>query len=114
MTNKAIRIARIGFHFTLAIFVLLQSVSGVKHALSTANQALLMLAVVEILAAIAFMIPQTVRLGGLALLLVFAVAFSVHFFHDGTLHLHLLVYAAGVLFVIIRGGAFSGKRTTAI
>ena len=113
MNHKTIRTAFIGFHFTLAIVVLLQSVWGVKHALSTANHALLVLAIVEILAAIVFMIPQTVRLGGLVLLLVFAVAFLVHLLH-GELDLRLLVYAAGTLFIVIHGSAFPGKRTTAI
>ena len=41
MNHKTIRIAFIGFHFTLAIVVLLQSVWGVKHALNTTNHALL-------------------------------------------------------------------------
>lgn len=113
MNHKTIRTAFIGFHFTLAIVVLLQSVWGVKHALSTVNHALLVLAIVKILAAIVFMIPQTVRLGGLVLLLVFAVAFSIHLLH-GELDLRLLVYAAGTLFVIVHGSAFQGKRTTAI
>ena len=116
MNHKTIRIAFIGFHFTLAIVVLLQSVWTVKRALSTdgtANHALLALAIAETLAAIVFMIPQTTRLGGLVLLLVFAVAFSVHLLH-GELELGLLVYAAGTLFVVIHGNAFQGKHTTAI
>lgn len=116
MNHKTIRIAFIGFHFTLAIVVLLQSVWTVKHALSTGrtlNHALLALAMVETFAAIAFMIPRAIRLGGLVLLLVFAVAFTVHFLH-GELELGLLVYAAGTLFVVVHGHAFQGKRTTAI
>ncbi len=116
MNHKTIRIAFIGFHFTLAIVVLLQSVWTVKHALNTggtANHALLTLAIIETLAAIVFMIPRTIRLGGLVLLLVFAVAFSVHLLH-GELELGLLVYAAGTLFVVIHGNAFQGKCTTAI
>lgn len=110
MNHKMIRSAFIGFHFTLAIVVLLQSVSGVKHALSTDNHALLVLAIVESIAAMAFMIPKTIRLGGLVLILVFAVAFSVHLLH-GELDLRLLVYAAGTLYVVIHGSAFEGKRT---
>ena len=114
MNHKTVRIAFIGFHFTLAIVVLLQSVWGVKHALSTANHALLVLAIVETLAAIIFMMPRTIRLGGLVLLLVFAIAFSVHLLHYGKPELGLLVYAAGTLFIVIHGSAFQGKRTTAI
>ena len=110
MNHQSIRIAFIGFHFTLGIVVLLQSVWGVKHALSTVNHGLLVLAIVETFAAIAFMIPQTVRLGGLVLLLVFVVAFSGHLFH-GELDLRLLVYAAGTLFIVVHGSAFQGKRT---
>ena len=113
MNHKIIRIAFIGFHFTLAIVVLLQSIWGVKPALNTANHALLVLAIVETFAAIVFMIPQTIRLGGLVLLLVFAVAFSVHLRH-GELDLRLLVYAAGTLFIVVHGSAFQVKRTTAI
>lgn len=113
MNHKMIRIAFIGFHFTLAIVVLLQSVWGVKHVLSTANHALLVLAIVETLAAIVFMVPQTIRLGGLVLLSVFAIAFSVHLVH-GELNLGLLVYAAGTLFIVIHGSAFDGKHITAV
>ena len=113
MNHKTIHIAFIGFHFTLAIVVLLQSVLGVKHALNTANHALLVLAIVEALAAIVFMIPRMIRLGGLVLLLVFTIAFSVHLLH-GELDLGLLVYAAGTLFIVIHGNASQGKRTTAI
>lgn len=114
MNHKTIRTAFIGFHFTLAIVVLLQSVWGVKHALSTTNHALLVVAIVEILATIIFMIPQTIRLGGLVLLLVFAVAFSVHLLHYGELELGLLAYAAGTLFIVIHGSPFQGNRTTTI
>ena len=113
MNHQTIRLAFIGFHLTLAIVVLLQSVWGVKYAFSTANHGLLVLAIVETLAAIVFMIPRTIRLGGLVLLLVFAVAFSIHLLH-GELDLRLLVYAAGTLFVVIHGNPFQGKRTTAI
>lgn len=113
MNHKMIRIAFIGFHFTLAIVVLLQSVWGVKHALSTANHALLVLAIVETLAAIVFMVPQTIRLGGLVLLSVFAIAFSVGLVH-GELNLGLLVYAAGTLFIVIHGSVFDGKHATAV
>lgn len=113
MNHKTIRIAFIGFHFILAIVILLQSVWGVKHALSTANHALLILAIVEAAAAIVFMIPRTTRLGGLILLIVFAVAFAIHLLH-GELDLRLLVYAAGTLFIVIHGSAFDEKHTTAV
>ena len=113
MNHKMIRIAFIGFHFTLAIVVLLQSVWGVKHALSTANHALLLLAIVETLAAIVFMVPRTIGFGGLVLLSVFAIAFSVHLLH-GELDLGLLVYAAGTLFIVIHGSVFDGKHATAV
>ena len=113
MNHATIRNAFVGFYFTLAIVVLLQSVWTAVHALGVggeANYALLALATVEALAAILFMIPLTIRLGGLVLLLVFAVAFAVHALH-GELELGLLVYAAGTLFVVIHRSASQGEST---
>ena len=62
MNHATIRKAFVGFYFTLAIVVLLQSVQTAVHALGVggeANYAMFALATVEALAAVLFMIPLT-------------------------------------------------------
>ena len=54
------------------------------------------------LAALLFLAPRTMRLGAVALLAIFALAFGLHAL-SGDLHLTLLVYSAGVLFVHVHG-----------
>ena len=62
----------------------------------------LILGTVETLAALLFLVPRTMRVGAVALLAIFALAFAVHPL-GGNWHLASLVYAAGVLFVHIHG-----------
>lgn len=99
----------LGFHLTLATVVLLQSAFTVFHAFggeAATNWPLFILASVEALAAILFLIPATLRLGGIVLCLVFSLAFTAHA-SIGEFELHLLVYAAGTVFIFFHGSARS-------
>lgn len=87
-------------------FVLLfGSVETARSALQPGthlNPHLLVLASVEALAAILFVIPRSMRLGAVGLLATIFIAFSVH----AALHefrADLLLYGAVVLFVLIHG-----------
>ena len=109
MNNLSLRRSFVAFHITLGAVVFIESVRTTLVALQGHMQRppdlhLAILAVIEAIAALLFLIPQTLKAGGIVLLLVFAFAVAVH----GIQHeLSLLVYAAGVLFVTIHGSAFS-------
>ena len=109
MASLSLRRSFVAFHVTLGVVVFIESVrtalfSLQGHLQSPLGSHLAILAVIEAVAAALFLIPKTLKAGGILLLLVFALAVAVH----GIQHeLGLLVYAAGVLFVIIHGSAFS-------
>lgn len=90
------------FHITLGIVVLIQSLFAVFHSLRMPleghlNIILPWFAGLEAIAAILFLIPKTIKIGGWILLAIFAFAVIVH----GPLHgAPLFVYAAGVLLVM--------------
>lgn len=67
-------------------------------ALSIALGAVIIIQSVQAVAALFFLIPRTMRIGAVALVAIFALAFGLHAL-GGQPNLALLVYAAGVLFV---------------
>ena len=76
------------------------------------NPHLLLLASVEALAAILFVIPRSMRLGAVGLLATIAIAFTVH----AALHefrADLLLYGAVVLFILIHG-SLTGEQFRAV
>lgn len=97
------------FHVTLALVVAQLSVSTLIHAHSgpRANPHLVLLAGAEALAALLFLVPATLRVGGSALLLIFAFAFIFHGLH-GEWATQLLIFGAGVWLVM----AHEGLRTS--
>ena len=104
--TRAVRRAFAVFHATLGIVVAVESVRTVFRALQGhPNHALLLLASVEAVGAVLFLVPRTLRLGAGAMLLTFAVAFLVHA-PRGEVHPALLVYAAGTVLVVVRHRAF--------
>jgi hypothetical protein len=101
MTNK---IARIGLQWSLGLVLayesarLLFSPSGshghIPHAL------ILAIAAVELLGAILFLIPPTVKAGGRVLIVTFLVAGIVHIIHGQPDVDFLVIYGFAVLTVI--------------
>ena len=74
------------------------------HTVNPLGSHLALIAGIEAAAAVLFLVPRTLKAGGILLLIIFFLAIVVH----GLLQeLGLLVYAAGVLFVIIHGSVFS-------
>src|SRR3989442_11349774 len=107
--NNSLRRAFALFHVTLGLVVFWESVDTIRHV-STLHQGnplgshLSLLAGIEALAAVLFLLPKTLKVGSWLLLAVFAVAIAVHGIRQ---ELSLLVFAAGVLFVSVHGSAFT-------
>ena len=91
------------FHLVLGVGLLWGSVHTVLHLGSSDSHALI-IGTVEALAAVAFLLPRTMRLGAGVLLVVLALAFVLHAAR-GEWRPDLLVYAAGVLLVAVHGDA---------
>ena len=111
--NQSLRRSFVGFHLTLASVVFVQSVFAVFKALlaepdANANWHIFILASVEAVAAILFVIPATLRFGGIVLCLVFSVAFTAHAI-VGEFELGLLVYGAGTVFILFHGAGYSHR-----
>ena len=107
--HRNLKRAFIVFHLTLAAVILVQSVSTAVHAagvqVDTApNWHLFVLATIEAIAAVLFVFPRTIRVGGGVLLIILLIAFFAHV-HTGDTQLHLLVYAASVFFIVVHGSA---------
>ena len=67
-----------------------------------ANSHLLLLACIEAIAAILFLVPPTLQYGGTSLLVVFGVALGMHAL-QGEFAAPLVLYSAAVLFVTLHG-----------
>ncbi len=81
--------------YSLAL-VVAQFSGGIHHAL-------LLLGLAEFVAAVLFLIPRTVRLGGIALIAVFAFAALFHVLHGDSSVGYLAVYCAAAFAVIAPG-----------
>ena len=111
MYDGKIKRAFIVFHLTLAVVILVLSVTTAVSAAgilddTTPNWHLFTLATVEALAAVLFVIPRTTGLGGRLLMVILLFAFCLHAV-GRDFQLPLLVYAAGAFFVVRHGNAMS-------
>jgi hypothetical protein len=109
MYHSNLKHAFIVFHLTLATVLLVLSVATAVDAAgigvdTSPNWHLFVLATAEAIAAILFVIPLTTRPGGGLLIIILLIAFFIHAF-TGDYPLNLLVYAAGVYFVVVHGNA---------
>jgi hypothetical protein len=105
MTPRALRIAFAALHATLGVVVFVQGALALKFALrppvgEPVNPHVALVAAIEALGALLFLLGRTVRLGGTLMLAAFAIALAVHGVHRG---MPLLVYAAGTVFVMVHG-----------
>lgn len=106
--GKNFRVAFVVFRIVLGAVIFLQSVNtlfqrdGVQlHGLMRSHT--MILAIVEALAALLFLLPKTARVGGGMLLGVIAFVFFVHGIRG---ELPLLVYGAGIVLVMVEGGTY--------
>lgn len=108
MNSKSFGRSFVVFRFILGLVVFLQSVNTVLrassgHIVGALRSHLTILAVVEALAALLFLVPKTAKVGGGILLVVFAVVLAIHGVQG---ELTLFVYAAGVILVMVEGGSY--------
>jgi hypothetical protein len=92
--------------WTLGVPLIMYSVQTAWHALAAGRDGIdihvALLASVEAIAGLLFLVPKTMRTGGACLLAVFAVAFVLHG-RKGAFAPQLLLYAVAVSFVMIHG-----------
>jgi hypothetical protein len=95
------------FRVVLSVVILIESIINVIHSLhsqtvSHLGAILPWFAGLEAIAAVMLLIPQTLKIGGWILLVIFAAAIIVHGPVD---EMALFVYAAGVMLLITHGSA---------
>lgn len=101
------------FHLVLGVGILWLAVRSVIGALHAGgghhNPHIAVLAAVEAIGALLFLVPRTLRLGAALLLLTIAAAAAMHA-TAGELRIDLLVYAAGVWLVAVWAGDMAPAR----
>jgi hypothetical protein len=99
--------AMLGLHWSLGVVVFVEAAmlafSGharAAHQLGVPGVILLALALAEMVAAALFLIPRTVVTGGVALIVILALAMLIHILHGQTNVGSLVVYTAAVWAVV--------------
>lgn len=111
MIDSRVRQAFMVFHAVLAGSLLVLSHNTLFHALHEHGFGhLAFVAALEMLGAVLLLIPRTLQIGGIALLIVLIPGFIVHV-SRGEWELQLLIYAAGVYFIMVHGAAWGRGRT---
>jgi hypothetical protein len=105
------------FWWTLGVVVLVASVRTCLAALhrnahGPAEIHLALLAGIEAIAALVFLVPRTMRIGGIALLVTFAFAISAHA-AAGEFPGQVLLYTAATIFVLAHGPVSPGAHERA-
>lgn len=114
MTDSRVRHAFMIFHAVLGGVLLVLSHNTLSHALHEHGFGhLAFVAALEMLGAVLLLIPRTLRIGGIALLIVLIPGFIVHLTR-GEWELQLLIYAAGVYFIMMHGAAWGRGRGTPV
>ena len=112
MVTPILRRSFIAFHLTLGLTLLFLSVrTGIQALAAHGDHSSLhiaALAMLESIGAVLFLLPRSVRVGGVLLLLSIGIALLVHA-TAGQFRGDLLVYAAGTWFVLVHGSAW-GKE----
>jgi len=112
MASHQVRRAFMLFHAVLGLGLLIMAHNALFHALHEHGFGHLMLvAAVEFVGALLLLIPRTLKVGGFALLVVLVPGFVVHLTR-GEWELQLLIYAAGVWFVMMHGAAWGRPTPT--
>lgn len=106
MTSPHLRWAFMVFHGVLAGVLLILSHNALFHSMHTHGFGhLTLVAALEMLGALLLLIPRTLKVGGMALLVVLIPGFIVHLTR-GEWEPQLLIYAAGVYFIMVHGAAW--------
>ena len=106
MAGPNVRIAFMIFHAVLGGVLLILSHNALYHSLHEHGVShLTFVAALELVGAVLLLIPRTLKIGGIALLVVLIPGFIAHLTR-GEWELQLLIYAAGVYFVMVHGAAW--------
>ena len=107
MATPILRRSFIAFHLTLGLTLLVLSARTVLEALQGghAHPHVALLGAMEAAGAVLFLLPRSLRAGGVLLLITIGLAFLVHA-ATGQFRGDLLVYAAGTWFVMVHGPAW--------
>lgn len=109
MTSALVRRSFIAFHLVLGLGLLVGSAQTLLHALAPDNrhshQHLALVAAVEAIGAILFVLPRTLRPGALLLVLTIGLGFVAHAIR-GEWRPDLAIYAAGAWFVFVHGSGW--------
>ena len=111
MAAPNVRRAFIILHSALGLGLLVATLQTFLHAMREHGGPDLHLGFVialEGIGGVLFLIPQTMRVGAIALLIVLVGGFVVHLTR-GELEMQLLVYAAAVWFVFVHGAAWGPR-----
>ena len=114
VTDATLRRSFLALHLTLGLVIALESAQTLIHALTvaTGHGHLAVLAATEGTAALLFLWPRTMRVGGIALIATLAAALVGHGMR-GQFPAPLLVYAVAALFVTIHGTAWRSPHRQA-
>ena len=113
MAGPHLRSAFMIFHAVLGGVLVILSHNALYHSLHEHGVShLTVVAALELVGAVLLLIPRTLKIGGFALLLVLVPGFIAHLTR-GEWELQLLIYAAGVYFVMVHGAAW-GRPAPAI
>ena len=114
MASRTLRCSFIAFHVTLGLVLLVLSVRTAVYALGPGgahSPHVAALAILEAAGALLFLLPKSLRAGGVLLLLSIGLGMILH----ATAHqfrADLLVYAVGTWFVTVHGSAWGANRAT--
>jgi hypothetical protein len=113
IATTMLRRSFITFHLTLGLTLLVLSIRTALHALGPGagqgDSHVVVLAILEAIGAVLFLLRWTLRGGGMLLLLTIGLALLVHL-ASGQFRGDLLVYAAGTWFVMVHGPGRTNSR----
>lgn len=111
MNTPLLRRSFIAFHLVLGLGLLAASIQTLLHALAPENrhshQHIVLIAAVEGIGALLFLVPRTLRAGALLLVITIGLAFVAHSL-QGEWRPDLAIYATGVWFVFVHGSGWQG------
>jgi hypothetical protein len=106
MPSKNLVRAFLALWWTFGVLLVVYSVQTAWHALAADSNGIdvhaAILGSAEAIAALLFLVPKTMRAGGVCLLAVFTVAFVLHGIREEFAS-QLLLYAVAVSFVVVHG-----------
>jgi hypothetical protein len=110
VNRTLVRRSFIAFHLVLGVGLFVASIETLAHALAPGNwpthRPIALLAGVEALGAILFLVPRTLKVGALVLVVTIGHAFVVHGL-EGAWQPDLAIYAAGAWFVFAHGSGWA-------